>query len=51
MAPGVEAARAAVRAVTPHWDDDQVLHPALVAVGALVRAGGLPGTRTNAEAW
>jgi histidine ammonia-lyase len=40
-APAVEAARAAVRAVTPFWEDDGVLHPALMAVGALVREGGL----------
>lgn len=43
MARGVEAARAAVRAVTPFWEDDQLLHPALAAVGALVRGGGLAG--------
>lgn len=49
MAPGVEAARAAVRAVTPFWDDDQILHPALAAVGALVRGGGLAGAR--GEPW
>lgn len=49
MAPGVEAARAAVRAVTPYWDDDQILHPALAAVGTLVRSGGLAGR--PGEAW
>lgn len=40
---GVEAARAAVRAVTPRWHDDQHLHPAMAAVGQLVRAGKLTG--------
>jgi histidine ammonia-lyase len=40
-APAIEAARASVRAVTPFWEDDGVLHPALMAVGALVREGGL----------
>jgi histidine ammonia-lyase len=49
IAPGVEAARADVRAVTPHWDDDQVLHPCLAAVGTLVRSGGLGGT--PGESW
>ena len=43
MAPGVESARAAVRDVTAYWEDDQILHPALAAVGALVRSGGLAG--------
>ena len=37
------APRAAVRAVTPYWDDDQILHPALAAVGGLVRSGSLAG--------
>ncbi len=49
VAPGVEAARAAVRAETPFWEDDNILHPAIAAVGGLVRNGGLasrPG-----EAW
>jgi histidine ammonia-lyase len=43
LAPGIDAARAAVRGVTAYWDDDQILHPALAAVGALVRSGGLAG--------
>lgn len=41
--PGVEALRSAVRAVVPFWEDDGVLHPALRAVGELVRSGGLVG--------
>ena len=49
MAPGVEAARSAVRSVTPFWEDDQILHPALAAVGSLVRAGGLTGR--GGEPW
>lgn len=51
LAPGVEQARAAVRAVTPRWHDDQVLHPALAAVGALVRRGGLLGGHLPGEGW
>ena len=43
LAPGIDAARAAVRGVTAYWDDDQILHPALAAVGALIRSGGLAG--------
>jgi len=53
-APGVERARLAVRAVTPHWDDDLVLEPCLSATGALVRAGGLTspaGTPGGVENW
>ncbi|MDP2310499.1 MAG: aromatic amino acid ammonia-lyase [Pseudomonadota bacterium] len=49
IAPGVEAARQAVRAVTPYWEDDQILHPVLGAVGTLVRSGGLSGK--GGEAW
>jgi histidine ammonia-lyase len=51
MAPGVEAARTAVRGVTPRWTDDAVLHPALVAVGGLVRRGELPGQGTPEVGW
>lgn len=40
---GVARAHAAVRAVVPHWDEDRVMRPALQAVGALVRDGGLVG--------
>lgn len=43
LAPGPEAMRARVRAVVPFWEDDQVMHPALVAAGGLVRSGGLLG--------
>jgi histidine ammonia-lyase len=43
LAPGVETARLAVREVTPFWEDDQILHPAIAAVGSLVRAGRLHG--------
>ncbi|MDP2312271.1 MAG: aromatic amino acid ammonia-lyase [Pseudomonadota bacterium] len=49
IAAGVESARAAVRSVTPYWEDDQILHPVLGAVGALVRSGGLSGK--GGEAW
>jgi histidine ammonia-lyase len=43
LAPAVEAMRAQVRAVVPFWEDDGLLHPALAAAGALVRAGALTG--------
>ncbi len=43
LAPAVERARAAVRAVVPFWEDDGYLHPALVATGTLVRSGALLG--------
>ncbi len=49
IAPGVEAGRAAVRAVTAYWEDDQILHPVLDAVGTLVRSGGLSGR--SGEPW
>ncbi|MFZ5482579.1 MAG: HAL/PAL/TAL family ammonia-lyase [Myxococcota bacterium] len=51
LAPGVEQARAAVRGVAPRWLDDQVLHPSLRAVGALVRGGGLGGGASPEELW
>lgn len=37
--PGILALHARVREVVPFWSDDQVLHPALLAVGTLVRGG------------
>ncbi len=43
LCPGIDGLRARVRAVVPFWQDDQVLHPALVAAGGLVRRGGLRG--------
>ena len=43
IAPGPAAMQARVRAVVPFWEDDQVMHPALAASGALVRSGGLLG--------
>ena len=45
LAPAVEALRAKVRAVVPFWEDDGLLHPALVAAGRLVREGALCGAR------
>lgn len=48
LAPAIEALRARVRDVVPFWEDDGLMHPALVAVGALVRDGrlthGLPSS-------
>ncbi len=43
LSVGIEAARAVVRAVTPRWQDDQHLHPAMAAVGTLIRSGALTG--------
>jgi len=37
----LEEARAAVRAVVPHLDDDRYFHPDLEAANRLVRSGGL----------
>ncbi len=37
--PGIMALHARIREVVPYWADDQVMHPALVAVGTLVRSG------------
>lgn len=48
LCPGVDAMRVRVRRVVSFWQDDQVLHPALVAVGGLVRGGGLLG---DERAW
>lgn len=42
-APRIEAARATLRAEIPYWEDDGLLHPALVAAGRLVRDGALCG--------
>lgn len=39
VGPGVLALHARVRDVVPYWTDDQLMHPALRAVGALVRRG------------
>lgn len=41
FAPAVEAMLGRVRARVPYWEDDGLMHPALVAVGRLVRGGGL----------
>jgi histidine ammonia-lyase len=43
IAPGPDEMRSRVRGVVPFWEDDQVMHPALMAAGALVRSGGLLG--------
>lgn len=43
LAPAVDALRATVRAQVPFWEDDGLLHPALVAAGRLVRSGALGG--------
>lgn len=43
IAAGPAAMRDRVRRVVPYWEDDQVMHPALVAAGGLVRSGGLLG--------
>ncbi|MEC8424811.1 MAG: aromatic amino acid ammonia-lyase [Myxococcota bacterium] len=43
IADGPAAMRDEVRGVVPFWEDDQVMHPALAAVGGLVRHGGLLG--------
>ncbi|HND30052.1 MAG TPA: aromatic amino acid ammonia-lyase [Myxococcota bacterium] len=40
---GTEQRRSTVREATPFWHDDQILHPALRAVGGLVREGKLGG--------
>lgn len=42
FSPQIVALHQRVRAVVPYWHDDQVMYPALRAVGALVR-GGLAG--------
>jgi histidine ammonia-lyase len=39
FSPDLMALHARVRAVVPFWHDDQVMHPALAAVGRLVRGG------------
>ena len=41
LGTGVETLRATVRAATPFWQDDQIMHPAIAAVGRLVREGML----------
>lgn len=41
LAPAIEVLRSRVRAVVPFWEDDGLMHPALVAVGTLVRHGRL----------
>jgi histidine ammonia-lyase len=43
LAPAVETMRLRVRKYVPFWEDDGVLHPALVAAGRLVRSGELLG--------
>ena len=43
LAPAVDRLRAAMRADVPFWEDDGLLHPALMAAGALVRRGALCG--------
>jgi histidine ammonia-lyase len=48
LAPGVSAVLARIRAVSPRWTEDRVLHLDLEKMGALVRAGGLQGKE---EAW
>ena len=39
VGPGILALHTRVRAVVPYWADDQLMHPALRAVGGLVRGG------------
>ncbi|MBM4392477.1 MAG: aromatic amino acid lyase [Deltaproteobacteria bacterium] len=39
FAPGILALHAEVRGAVAFWPDDQLMHPALVAVGRLVRSG------------
>ena len=52
LPPGVARAHGVVRGVTARWLDDQVLHPDLVAVGRLVRAGALSGgPRAGWDGW
>jgi len=43
LAPGISSLHQRVRALIPFWEDDDVLHPALQAAGALVRDGTLLG--------
>ena len=43
VAPGPAQMRSRLREQIPFWEDDQVMHPALVAAGGLVRSGGLLG--------
>jgi histidine ammonia-lyase len=43
LAPGIEGAHRTVRALIPYWEDDRVLHPALVSAGKLVRSGAMVG--------
>ncbi len=45
LAPGIEALRQTVRAQVPFWEDDGVLHPALQAVGTMLRDGRLNGSQ------
>ena len=45
LAPGIEALRQTVRARVPFWEDDGVLHPALHAVGSMLRDGSLDGSQ------
>jgi histidine ammonia-lyase len=42
-APGIARIWERVRTVVPFWEDDELLHPALRATGALVRGGRLSG--------
>lgn len=51
LAPAVGDLWAAVRGVVPFWEDDGVLHPALEAVGQLVRAGRLSGSGGGEQPW
>ncbi len=39
MSPELLALHARIRGVVDYWHDDQVMHPALAAVGGLVRGG------------
>ena len=37
LAPAIARLHARIRAVTPYWEDDQLIHPAILAVGNLLR--------------
>ena len=43
LAPAIQDLHQRVRAEIPYWEDDDVLHPCLVAGGQLVRTGGILG--------
>ncbi|MFT4978278.1 MAG: histidine ammonia-lyase [Myxococcota bacterium] len=40
-APHIRAIHEQIRAVVPYWEDDGLLHPAIVSMGELVRSGSL----------